>query len=529
MKKKNFHIGLDSSGDKHPEGKHINPVAMKELGIDFIVDKYSVECKKVSDESARILDHAKEYEDAGLDFLFNVETGNWKEKFVSEDGWDWVTRPDGNHLFMFPGEMLDKLATSPGFMGVMYDELEHSQITRNLTLTLKNPNCDVVCLGETTDMSLEEADETVYKHTKALVDEVESHGSNLRVFSEHVWPVLFHNFSRAGVTAAYKQMKENWSNVWAACALGAARQYGKEMWACLDFWNHNTFPGHSPEELWGNMLFAYWTGVDYMYIEAIVKGVYTVENGDYDHPSIHEYGEKIREFSKSYVPANERDYTHRDYEPKTAIIRFDDTLWGQGDDHYCVVEGDGKLVWKDYLFGSKTLRTSPESEEWLKVWNLISHGWVSEESLSWNYEVPYKKRNLTHRSFCPVNAPIVFDHTVGAEHLGTLDLAFLCGHKISDETLAAVREAVKGGLTVVTSARFAPECIADGYCCGTKVAHDGEGKWVITDCFNSDEVKAAVSDLLGKDDEMVYYFAGGKKVTFKIAENGDEVEVEKNF
>ena len=39
------------------------------------------------------LDHAKEYEDAGLDFLFNVETGNWRQKFVSEDGWDWVMRP----------------------------------------------------------------------------------------------------------------------------------------------------------------------------------------------------------------------------------------------------------------------------------------------------------------------------------------------------------------------------------------------------------------------------------------------------
>src|SRR5690606_530514 len=103
------------------------------------------------------------------------------------------------------------------------------------------------------------------------------------VYTEHVCPVLFHNFARAGMVPGYKQMKENFSNVWASCAMGACLQYDQELWACLDFWNYNTFPGHSANSLWSNLLFAYWAGVDKAYVESVGKHTYQVVDQDYDN------------------------------------------------------------------------------------------------------------------------------------------------------------------------------------------------------------------------------------------------------
>lgn len=527
---KNFLIGIDTSGDSHRPGTHFNAKAAKTMGLDFLCYKYGIGNKTVEDARKDSMALAKECEENGLKFYLNVETGNFNEKIQNEDGYDWTNREDGNHLFKVPDEMLADLASSPAFMGLQYDELEHSQLTRNLTLTLDNPKCDMVDLGETTGMTLEEADACVYEHAKALADSIAKHGGS-KTYSEHVWPVLFHNFARAGITPAYKQMKEHWSNVWSACAMGACLQYDKELFACVDFWNHNTYPGHSPEEMWGNMLYAYWSGADAMYIEATHKGIFTVKNNDYDNIIWGKHGEKLIEFSNKYVKENDRPYTFRDYEPATAIIRFDDTEWGQGENHYCTVMSHGqpsRLYWIDYLFGSKTLHTSPESEEWMKAWSTITHGAVKEKSMSWNYEYPY--RGTPHKSFAPAYAPIVFDDTVGKDLLKTLRLAFLCGVKISASTLEAVGELVReNGLTVVTSVRFAPKHFAENYTGGTAVFADGTGKWVITDNMAGEELKNEIKPLLGKDDEIVCKFKGGKEVVMKISADGNELDIERNF
>src|SRR5690606_41002729 len=98
-------------------------------------------------------------------------------------------------------------------------------------------------------MSFKNADNAIFQSSKALVDECKINGTK-NVYTEHVWPVLFHNFARSGMIPAYKQMKENWSNVWASCAMGACLQYDQELWACIDFWNFNSFAGHSAETLW---------------------------------------------------------------------------------------------------------------------------------------------------------------------------------------------------------------------------------------------------------------------------------------
>lgn len=530
---KNFYLGIDNSGDKCNPDEFFNPAAMEALGVDFVVYHYRGPQGTIEDEAKKMERLANSFSAKGLKVIVNVESGNWSMDMANTDGHNWVMQPNNLHLFKFPPEVLKSLNKSPAVWGVLYDELEHSQITRNLTISLRNPGVELVSLAETTGMDFKSADNAVYEGAKSLVDECKSFGTR-KVFTEHVWPVLFHNFARAGITPVYKQMKENWSNVWAACAMGASLQYNKELWTCVDFWNYNTFPGHSANELWGNLLFAYWAGLDKAYVESI--GNHTYEITGQGQVKLKERGEALSRFAKEYLPQNPRPYSFRDYEPEIAIIRFDDTEWGQGKDVFCSVNEmvNGKnmkvdLYWKDWLFGAYNLHTSPASEEWIRAWHTITHGMVKKESLSWNATNYYK--DMPHRSFAPANSPIVFDDLVTKEHLQTVRLAFLCGLFISGNTLADVAALVKeNGLVVVTSPRFAPRKFADTYSGGTKEFAEGKGKWIITDDMAGDDLKSLVKPWIGKDDEIVCKFKRNRKVTMKISSDGNELDIVKaNF
>jgi len=525
---KQFFVGIDNSGDKYQSGEFFNYQAMEALGVDFISYKYRGPEVTIEEEAAKLKKLLDRAEEKNLKIVFNVESGNWSLDMLSTDGHNWVKQSGDLHQFRFPPQVLKSIQQSPAFWGTLYDELEHSQITRNLTIALRNPGVDRVSLAEPTGMDFKSADEAVFKGAKSLVGYNQGFG-NGKVLTEHVWPVLFHNFARAGMTPAYKQMKENWSNVWAACAMGACLQYNQELWACLDFWNHNTYPGHSAEELQGNLLFAYWSGADKAYVEN-VGSLYSLNENQ--NVKLEERGEVFRAFAKEYVPSNPRPYSFRDFEPQIAIIRFDDTEWGQGKDVFCSVEEGGQtidLYWKDWLFGAYDLNTSPESEEWIKAWHTITHGIVKKESLSWNAGNYYK--GMPHRSFAPANSPVVFDDSVTKEHLKTVKLAFLCGLFMSNQTLSDISELVKkNGLVVVTSARFAPKELVAGYTGGTKEFRDGKGKWIISDDMAGDELKKRVRPFIGNDDEIVYHFKGNRKVTMKISPDGNKLNISKtNF
>jgi hypothetical protein len=138
---------------------------------------------------------------------------------------------------------------------------------------------------------------------------------------------------------------------------------------------------------------------------------------------------------------------------------------------------------------------------------------------------------MAHRSFAPVNSPVVFDDNVTKEYLKTVKLAFLCGLFISENTLADVSSLVKNnGLVVVTSPRFAPGKYTAKYTSGTKEYNDGKGKWIITDDMAGEDLKKAVKPFLGKDDEIVYNFTGNRKVIMKISPDGNELKISKiNF
>jgi len=526
---KNFYIGIDNSGDICKAGEFFNPVAMDSLGVDFVVYHYKIPKGTIDEETRKMEKLETDFQKANLKVIVNVECGNWALEMRGTDGYDWVTQPGNLHLFKFPYEVLKSLNQSEAVWGVQYDELEHSQITRNLSITIDHPGFELASLAETTGMSFKEANYAVYKGAKQLVDECEN-GHTKYVLTEHVWPVLFHNFARAGITPVYKQMKENWSNVWEACAVGACLQYNRELWSCLDFWRGNVYPGHSAEELWSNLLFAYWAGVDKVYVEAIGDHTYEIVNNNNRSIRLKERGKVLSLFAKKYVIANPRTYTFRDYEPEIAIIRFDDTEWGQGTNTYCAVNYKGEKVnyyWKDWLFGAYNLRTSPESEEWIKAWHTISHGKVSQRSLSWNAGNVYE--GIPYRCFAPVNSPIVFDNTVTKKYLQSVKLAFLCGLYLSKTILNDVSFLVRNnGLVVVTSKRFAPDGFAKKYSKGTIDFNDGKGKWIITDDMASDKVKKLVAPWLGNNDEITLRFKGNRRIVMKISPDGKELHLIKN-
>lgn len=523
----NFMIGIDNSGDRCHPSDFFNATAMDLLGVDFVVYHYRTPRGSVEDEIKKMEKLGKDFKDASLKVIVNVECGNWNLNIETSEGYEWVSQPDNLHLFKFPPAVLKSLNQSDAVWGVQYDELEHSQITRNLTITLQHPGIERATLVETTGMDFKSADEAVYQSAKSLVKEYQDQGTR-NVFTEHVWPVLYHNFARAGMIPVYKQMKENWSNVWASCAIGACLQYDQELWACLDFWNYNTFPGHSAETLWSNLLFAYWAGVDKAYVECVGKHTYEVIDDNLDNIKLLERGEVLSRFAKEYVPNNPRPYTFRDFEPEIAIIRFDDTAWGQGPDTHCTVSNRGETIsyhWKDWLFGAYDLNTSEESQEWIKAWSTITHGMVKEESLSWNACNVYE--DTPYRCFAPANLPVVFDDQATGKHLGGLKLAFLCGLYMSDGTLKEVASLVKNkGLVVVTSKRFAPHEFSSNYSSGIQVFNDGKGKWIITDDMASETLKEIVAPWLGKEDEIVMRFKNNREITMKIAPDGNNITIQ---
>lgn len=512
---KEFLIGVDDAGDKSQSDKTVpfDLIApMKELGVQFLVHNYNPQTT-LQEQKLFVEKMGTLFDKNNLNFLLDVNISNNSVEFIDADGWSWFQGPNKTHRFNFKPEVLFKANQFKSFEGLLYDEPAHNQLNRNW-IFVNGKKFDLPFLAETTGKSFDEADQLIYKNAKQLVDEIKNFHTPY-VVAEHVFPVLFHNFARAGMTLSYKQLKESWAPLWAACAMGAALQYNSELWACLDLWfagipgNSPMYPGHSPEELKDNLIYSYWIGNDRVYVENLnYKGsLYKTDN---EKIILNDYGKTFKWFTHKYLPQNKRDYTFREIKPEIAIIRFDDTDFGI----------TGKNGFPDQLFGSKTLKSSTKTRNWMKIWNLVSHGVIPtpENGISWlSYPL-----GTPHKSFAPMNGVVVFDHTVEKKHLETLKLAFLAGLMISPETLVALEQLVgTNGLMVVTTPELAPITIREKYTgTGTQIINDGTtgGCWVVTDNFLDPIVKAKIKPLLGKENEMRYVF-GNEEVIFKIGEN----------
>ncbi len=504
MTDKKMKIGLNVHDDAVLKDEPRFTLTIEDGCADYAVCHVDPQRFTLAESLERAKKLAGRFAEKGMDFIANFEFQNFDPVSEDKDGNKWANRPDGTHLLDIPREYIAALSSKNNLLGVMYDEFEHAIINRNLSIELDSKfrnKLSVFPLFNGKD---------ALKQGELLTSQLVDYAKGLKekgaksIYGEHVFPVLFHKFANAGITPNFKSQKESHSTVQYAVAAGAAIQYGTELSNCVDCWYRLTNPGHSAEEMYNNLKFAYYAGVNRVYVES---SSVMVNDG-----ALTSHGEKFREFCKEYK-GKEREYDVHDLTPEIGIIRYDDSFWGQSD----------PVMWKRMLFGNKKIKPDSRNREYIKALHIITHGESGINGLSWDRISPWSLRN--HRSFTTMNSTVVFDGDVDKKHLSSLKLCFLCGIHISRETLKAVEELVReNGLTVVTSKRFVPDSLACRVSGSYSEITDGKGKWIVVGGFRNCRMKKEVRPFLGNKNEIRLTF-GDKTVVMNISDNGDEISL----
>ena len=437
-----------------------------------------------------------------MPFIANFEFQNVAGSVVDEDGHEWCVTPDGAHRLHPNPAFIRALAENGDLLGVCYDEFDYALSARNLSMWLGNKrsfgaHCfiplktkDPVVQGEAISSSLGD-----------YVKEIKAAGAPAFA-GEHVFPIMYHTFARSGMIPSFKAMKENPTNLQFAVAAGAALEYGRPLWSCVDLWYRQRFPGHSPEELYYNLLFCYLAGVDLAYVEsapALVKdGV------------LSPHGRAYADFIKEYK-GKARTRRAADYRPQIGVLRCDDAWWGQN------------TFWDRGLFGIGRLRPDDRSREWIRVIDMLTFGQSGKKSFNLNrIDATLLKK---HRSFVPVNALAVFDDRPGKEVLSSLKLVFLCGLRIAPQTMESIKTLVReNGLIAVCPPRFLPSDL--WLLRGRRYAEipDGKGQWIVAEDPADERVLKRIRPLLGEPDEIRLPFAGST-VRLNIQNEGNTFTV----
>ncbi len=434
------------------------------------------------------------------------------------------------------------------FRSIVFDELAHCR--------LLNPHEHAQNLAEpATFTSLADAYEKTLAGYRSLYESYAN--QNVPVVATHVFPVLHHVAARAGFIPCPKIQKEFYSTVSLAIGMGAALQYGRDLWVDCDLWYYDQVPGHPPEELWCNLLLAYWLGADLTYIEGAGHNLTAAGKQGIpfslmiqvtpDMYQLTAHGEVVRQFIREYVPNHPRPWTFRDIKPTIAIVRFPDSDYGQRFMRAQESEQQGPMAnWNAGLYGTETLPNTPDSEAWFDLWNLLTHGATGTDGLSFfkpyiaagGYERPVKEGQVQslysrpvqaamHHFFVPMNNVVVFDHLVTYERLRDIPLLFAVGVDLSKETLEALLRRAEEGATVVFWGNLARNHEFTDYTSGTTEITRGQGKIVITDTFSSSNLYQRIWPHMGRPDEIRYTFGENTVVLKRISGNDVDVAVSK--
>ena len=424
------------------------------------------------------------------------------------------------------------------FQGVLIDELTHIRL---LYPEFTGPDPAPLLADPAGFLDLLDA----YSQTEAGLRSLNRHFTDLgapRVVATEVWPSLLHAAARAGMTPCPKICKEFYSPVSLAVGLGAALQYGRDLWVDVDMWYFMTIPGHPPEEVRANLELAYWLGADLIYLEGC--GYNLSPAGRQGFPfslmtqidsacyQLTPHGEMLKEFCAEYLPTHPRPWSFRDVQPTMAIIRFDDTDVGQ------------KAWGVDRLYGTPSLKPDADTAAWLGLWNVLTWGKTGADGIAWfkasvSHPTPNLRYNvdvtpsyltepacLEHRFFVPLNGAVVFDHLVSYERLRGVPLLFVTGKYLSAETMEAVRRCVSDGALCVM---WGPLGSANGFpewTQGVRVVRHGRGQFVLTDDFQAPGAVEHYRRFLGRPDEIRYRFSDHTVVLKRITDNSIDVRIE---
>ncbi|HUW62587.1 MAG TPA: Amuc_1099 family pilus-like system protein [Candidatus Bathyarchaeia archaeon] len=435
-----------------------------------------------------------------LEWLLILEGANFNASFVDQNGYDWYNRPDGRHYFLLPDSMLTALGNCEHALGATFAESGHMQNCNNDPAGIDKP-----FIYDSTGDTIEEA---AGKFTEAAAEIAQHHAQfGVPMYdAAHVFPILLHSFAKAGYTPGVMILQYNWCVPYIACAIGASTQYDKELWVIPNLWNKDAeYPGHSVDEYRSSLFLAYHMGADYIVTHNLafdqngagVGSLILVSGSTY---SVTAYGEVARWFGTTYVPSTPRRYSFREVKPRVVIIKQDDAFWGQ----------IPYPPMGDRLFGHEGWLPTPPMFGWLQIWELLTRGVVSHDGLSWLAAESYVDR--PYQVFCPVDGVVVFDETVGAEHLRGVEVVFLTGLGISAGTLEAVQNLVQDGATCVGLPHLLPGYVT-AVTGNNGTMTEGAGKWVATESFLATHVSEAVQHVLPDPDTIRYQF-GNDTVTF---------------
>lgn len=431
------------------------------------------------------------------------------------------------------------LASGARFEGVVFDELAHIRLLHPEYAPLDGEGLFADPEGFN---SLQDAWQAAFDGFARLASKMRGYGAP-RVTATHVWPNLLHTAARAGFTPCPKICKEFYSPVSLAIGLGAALQYGRDLWVDCDMWYFQLVPGHPPQEVESNLLLAYWLGADLVYLEGAGYNLlpagrqgtpFSLVNAHRDDLyQLTPHGEMLKRFCREYLPAHPRPYTFRDIRPDAAIIRFEDGDFGQ---RSWGVPG---------LYGSKTLAGDADTRAWLGLWNTLTRGRTGSDGLAY-FKIGAKGPTFDsrhhaevtpsyatapeaaafHSFFVPLNGVVVFDEQAEYEILRGIPLLFLTGKQLSPETEKAVRRCVDEGAVCVAWGPLAERCgLAEGWTGGVSTVFAGKGRYVFTDDFESPEAVAAYEKWIAKENEIRYRF-GNHTVVLRRAASDNEVTVE---
>lgn len=494
--------------------------ALHDIGFDFL-NYYVKPVNSVTDE------HAARINDALLDLVERLDVDFAIATYAEDPPDACVT------------EALSRGATEQGasrFKGVIFDEVEHCRLMNlHSPVPLADPNLFT---------TFDEAYQGTLEGYRALKARFEALGSP--VIATHIWPVLLHPAARAGVTLCPKICKELYSSVSLAIAMGAALQYGTDLWANCDLWFWDAIPGHPADEFKSNLLLAYWLGVDRVYVEGCGFNLRDpsqlgppfvlmnqITNEDYQ---LTEHGEVLRWFCREYLPKHPRSWTFRDVKPNVAIVRFPDGCHGQ---RFTWLPKE----WADNLYGSPHLKSTPDTEAWFQIWNVLTHGKTGRDGLTFfkatvsasGHERPVNKHVAqslhsrpvmtdSHRFFVPLRGVVVFDHLVEYERLKDIPLIFVTGVQLSEGTLSAIRQRASEGATVIFWGPLAERLGIAHLQDGVQRIAEGNGTILVTDDFGRRDLLPHMLPNLGQSDEIRYRFGEQEVILRRVTDNSVRVE-----
>lgn len=363
-----------------------------------------------------------------------------------------------------------KAAASGMFIGFLYDETEHRQIHSNIYRT-ETGGYEWTCPHHKSADRIEE-------DIIAEIKKVREKYSGSRLFSEHVFPIMFHTFSRGGMNPCPKILKEEFCPLQLAAAMGAAKQYGMEFSVCIDLWGFDVgnwftrlwgFPAHSPAEFKSALELAWRLSPYMMFVENIDILARNTEKGF----RLSEFGEIFKKFKTDYSANISLDYSFDDLNCDIAVIRSDDSYISKSGNF----DGGG-------MFGSSSLLPDKKSDSFIDVMYALLHQTSSDRSLTYHKSefnewpagayprntetlktlplingVGIEREKTCHPIFHPIAATLVFDQYVKPSDINNTNLIILCGSRLASSTAEVIADRVKAGAKAVIPDYFSEEFI----------------------------------------------------------------------